>query len=370
MLRDVVGHHLGYNLALASAAVEQGWEPILVSHREFPGDLAAGNRCRPVFRTDWRAAPPVWSIRRMRLLRLLEHLSSRRFGSDLARLHGQAGADDILFVQMLAPRHFVQWLHWHAAQSPRPHLIMHLGYQPARFGTGAVKTALAGAAKVHLVTDSEKLAPAFAEVLGKKVHYLPHVISYDIPAPTDRPPGRPPVLLSLGNARREKGFAEIVEAASREAGKMIFRIQCHQPDPESARLLASGPAAGRAIEWIRTPLSDEAYLEQLTQADVLLLPYHLDYYKLRTSGVFCEARVAGKPVVATAGSWLGDRVAREGGGWLVPERDPGALAECLRAIPGGLAEKTREARAIAPGAREEFCRKRFVRDLLALAEME
>ena len=378
LLRDPIGHHLGYNLALADAAAELGHVPVLATHRAFPRDLADGREVHNIFRQDWRTAPPVWMSRNIRLLRVLEHFSTARFGADLAKIRRAVNKEDILFAQMLAPRHFIQWLGWFSSLPEPPRLAMHLGYQPARFGSAAVRAALDGLSaaarrRVCFITDSEKLVPAFEEILRTKVYHLPHVISFEIPAPEPRPPEPPLRLLSLGNARREKGFREIVQAAAllapwRAEGQLQFQIQCHHPDHESAGLLAAGRPGGSGLVWLEAALPDREYVAELVRADVLLLPYHLDYYASRTSGVFCEARVAGKPVVATAGSWMGDRVAREGGGWLVPERDPQALAACLKKIPSEFAGIAAEARALAENARREFCRRAFVRGLLELVE--
>jgi glycosyltransferase involved in cell wall biosynthesis len=378
MLRDPIGHHLGYNLALADAAAELGHGPVLATHREFPRDLAAGREVHGIFREDWRTAPPVWMSRNIHLLRVLEHFSARRFRADLTRIGGEVNKEDILFVQMLAPRHFIQWLGWFSSLPAPPRLAMHLGYQPARFGSPAVRDALDGLSpavrrRVNFITDSEKLVPAFEEVLHTEVHHLPHVISFEISPPEARPAEPPVQFLSLGNARREKGFSEIIQAVAllapqRSGGQLQFRIQCHHPDHESASLLAGGRPGGPGLTWLKTALPDREYVEELVQADVILLPYHLDYYASRTSGVFCEARVAGKPVVATEGSWMGDRVAREGGGWLVPDRDPSGLAACLEKIPSEFAMIAAEARALAENARLEFCRQAFVRGLLELVE--
>lgn len=373
LLVDVVGHHLGYNLALAGGAREAGWEPVLTTHRDFDPALAPGCEVRRIFRTDWRSAPPSWVARHMRLLRLLENLSAARFAADLRKLSTSVREDDVIFAQMIAPRHFLAWLRW-AEEFPR-RLVLHLGYQPARFGHPAVRAAwdaLPRAARenLHFVTDSERLTAPFSEILGTPVEYLPHIVERTFPEAAPREEGAPLRCLSLGNARREKGFSDIVQAArlleaGRKAGAISLTIQCHQPDSESARQLA-GQSDGPGLRWIREPLPDDAYAAELAAADVVLLPYHLDHYALRTSGVFCEARVAGKPMVGSEGSWLGGRLARDGGGWLVPERDPAALAACLREIPGTFAEVSEKARHLKEAATREFCPRTFVRRLLEI----
>ena len=76
--------------------------------------------------------------------------------------------------------------------------------------------------------------------------------------------------------------------------------------------------------------------------------------------------MAGKPVITTRGSWAGDRVQREGGGWLVEERDADSLTNVLRSLSMGFASRFPEAIALSFQAREEFHRHNFMRGMLDL----
>ena len=100
MLRDVVGHHLGYNLALADAAARAGVSPCLVAHRKFPLALAAGNACERIFRTDFRAAPAPWIASNHRLLGIQEAWCDRQFAADLRRFP-EVGKSDAIFANSL-----------------------------------------------------------------------------------------------------------------------------------------------------------------------------------------------------------------------------------------------------------------------------
>lgn len=375
LLKGSVGHHLGYNLALADAAMRAGVPVELLTHREFDPALDGGHAVRRIFRTDRRFDPPAWIARNQQLLKGLAAWSKFRFGRDLGRLP-QTGSSDALFAQMLAPRHFCEWLTWFRNHPDTPVLFLHLGYAPEKFTAREIARALLRITpkqkgRLFLVTDSEKLVPAFEEILKMKVHHLPHIISYEIPASAPRRESDPLVIFAPGNARREKGFREVFRAVealagSEESRNIRFVLQCHDPDPACAAILKGGPPPMPGVEWIPDPLSDEKYARSLVQADVILLPYHLDQYSKRTSGIFCEARVAGKPVITTRGSWAGDRIQREGGGWLVEERDADSLTKVLRSLSGEFASRLPEAVTLSFQAQKEFHRDSFMKGMLHL----
>ena len=381
LLNDVVGHHLGYNLALADAARGMGVPVELVTHRQFDSDLASGFEVIPLFHTDHRFAPPSLISQSQRMLSWLASWSACRFAWDLKGLPPMRSSDAV-FAQMLAPRHFLEWLKWFRRQSTPPVLFLHLGYSPEKFSSPEIALTIASLGRklqdrVFLVTDSEKLAPAFESILDESVHYLPHIISYDFPCPVSREGSQPLVIFVPGNARREKGFVEVCQAVKLlgDDGNnyaLSFVIQCHDPDAICGEILQSGICKEeggdriKGIEWIESPLSDDEYIRLLAQADVILMPYHLDCYARRTSGIFCEARVLGKPVITTRGSWAGDRVEREGGGWLVNEKDISSLARTLNAVPTEFVAKRTDAQRLADQSKNEFHREAFMRKLLEL----
>jgi glycosyltransferase involved in cell wall biosynthesis len=303
-------------------------------------------------------------------------ISAARFRQDLNRWGSTVGPDDLIFAQMIAPRHFHAWLAWFGARKNPPRLVLHLGYQPHRFDRDDIRRSLAALPeerrrRLTLVTDSEKLQQPFGQALRATVDYLPHIVGHRFADAVPARPSGPLCFFAPGNARKEKGFAELLEAIGlledlRGSDCVEFRVQCHEPDRFCADLLR-GTTSMNAVEYVNHALGDEDYFAQFAAADVLLVPYHLDHYAMRTSGVFCEARAAGKPVIATRGSWAGDRVAREGGGWLCAERSGGDLAECIRGAAGHWDVEAARAAALQAGAREEFSAGDFLRSLTATA---
>jgi glycosyltransferase involved in cell wall biosynthesis len=346
LLKDRIGHHLGYNLLLADAARRGGRDAVLLTHREFDRKLAQGHRVDRIFRNDWRSVPHPLAASFPRGMEILDLISGRRFANDLQRglPVEKMRRGDLILAQMLAPRHLECWLNWYEGLRGRsaPDLVFHLGYGAERFGGHAgVKAAWkrvrgGGVAKrVHFISDSESLADEYGGILCADVAVLPHVVDPDIKT-TDRERRDGPIhFVSLGNARLEKGFVDLVAALSLVSPDLLgrsvrFTIQCHQADAGSQEALNRLVKKDMpAVHLLHQDLGRREYLDLLASADVVLLPYHLDHYARRTSGVFCEALVAGKPVITTEGSWMSGEILRAGGGWLVPERNPERLAGAI-----------------------------------------
>ena len=114
-------------------------------------------------------------------------------------------------------------------------------------------------------------------------------------------------------------------------------------------------------------MDDDGYLQLLKDADVLLLPYHVDKYHDRTSGVFCEALTAGKPAITTEGSFLGLEVMREGTGWLVRDRDPDSVAQAIGRATSELELVAARCAELMPRYKPMFHPDTFVSQLLGLA---
>ena len=92
------------------------------------------------------------------------------------------------------------------------------------------------------------------------------------------------------------------------------------------------------VRFDGTYLSGPMLRQIVRDADVILLPY--DSRDQVTSGVLTEAVAAGKPVISTAFPHAVELLS-DGAGLLVPQRDPGALAQALRRVltEDGLADR-------------------------------
>lgn len=102
------------------------------------------------------------------------------------------------------------------------------------------------------------------------------------------------------------------------------------------------------VEFDARYLPGPALREVVRGADIVLLPY--DSVEQVTSGVLTEAVVAGKPVISTSFPHAVELLSG-GAGALVPQKDPGALADALELVltgDGVAAAMAAEARGLAP----------------------
>jgi glycosyltransferase involved in cell wall biosynthesis len=377
------GHHLGYNASIADSARRKGLDVQVLCARECDAELPGGFRMRRIFRRDLRNNPSPLLSRSRLALDILESLAKRRFESDLFRgiLPTDTGRDDIIFAEMLAPRNLAAWLRWlkDFPKGREPNLVLHLGYAAERFGASPDILRLLGSlqesaklSRARFVTDSGVLREKYQAILKQPVSLLPHVISRQA-SECYKSPGRPPHFAVLGNARQEKGFAEVLAAvdllnANGHPPDARFTLQSSDPDETSAAALINFRSAkAKSVSLIKRPLDDESYLQLLKDADVLLLPYHLDKYRDRTSGVFCEAMTSGKPVITTEGSFLGLEVKREGTGWLVRDYDPDSVAQAIRQATNELELVATRCANLMPRYKAMFHPDTFVSQLLGIA---
>jgi glycosyltransferase involved in cell wall biosynthesis len=377
------GHHVSYNGFIADSARRAGLDVRILCARECDAEVPGGFRMHRIFRKDWRSTPSTLLSRSRLALDILEILAKRRFQSDLLQGISRADVrrDDIIFAEMLAPRNLAGWLRWLKSfpKGREPTLALHLGYAAERFGANPELPQLLGSlrrsgklSRAQFVTDSDMLREKYQAILQQPVTHLPLVISRRT-SECYKPPGKPPHFACLGNARQEKGFAEILAAidilnADGRPPDARFTLQSSDPDAFSAAALSSfRSAAAKSVSLITRPLNDEGYLQLLKDADVLLLPYHADRYGDRTSGVLCEALTAGKPAITTEGSFLGLEVMREGTGWLVRDRDPKSVAQTIRRAICELQLVAARCAELMPRYKPMFHPDTFVSQLLSLA---
>lgn len=191
-----------------------------------------------------------------------------------------------------------------------------------------------GAAVVH----SPALAPMFAGLVPEdRIWPVPIGIEGmpELSAAGRQPTvshSRPPTVLYLGNLIATKGFLDVIAAAplvARQVPGVRFVVAgaySRSSDREQAERLMQDPEIRAVVELPGVVTGDTRY-ELMRDADVFVFP---TYFRLEGQpAVIVEAMSAGLPVVTTDQGAIRDTIVDGETGYLVPKRDPVALARRL-----------------------------------------
>lgn len=171
---------------------------------------------------------------------------------------------------------------------------------------------------VRLYTDTDALSAEYDEFAGEKLFGtlpIPHVR----PPSGQRPTNGPLVVSYLGDARPEKGFqhlsriAEAVRISLLETGRIRFRVQANfntvdgEPDcVVSRKLLERHPSS--QVELMTEAQSEEDHFRNIAESGLVLIPYDVNSYAERSSGIFAECAAMEVPSVVPSGTWMSRHV--------------------------------------------------------------
>jgi glycosyltransferase involved in cell wall biosynthesis len=140
---------------------------------------------------------------------------------------------------------------------------------------------------------------------------------------------RPPTVLYLGNLVESKGFLDVMAAAPLVARsvpgvRFIVAGAYFQPgDREQAERMMQDPEI-RAVVQLPGVVKGDTRFELMRDADLFVFP---TYYPIEGQPtVLLEAMSAGLPVVTTDQGAIRDTIVDGETGYLVPKRDPEAIA--------------------------------------------
>jgi glycosyltransferase involved in cell wall biosynthesis len=385
-LKKAGGHYLGYATRVAQASHEAGIETTVVANAQAEATLTGtGTRIVPALELDYwqEMCPPTGRDSYDHLAR-----SAERFAIALERIQQEEALldRDILFFPYINLAEVMGLARWRrqAGIAPRTVLLFRRDLDEqgidaaigARSGSSLLRQALAdlyaagGSERLRLFTDSDNLTEEHSQTLHRRFQTAPIPVDPALFVPRPARVGNTCTALYLGDARTEKGYAALPSIARTLRGdlssghlKMIiqsnFNVPGGEPGIAAARdLLSSLPN----VVLLRDAMNEAQYNEHLLSADLILLPYQVDRYISRTSGVLAEAICAGVPAIVPQGTWLADQVRRHGAGVVYQALDPEgpsrAVADALASLPAlrGRAEDRRAAYAHfhRPGRVVEF----------------
>jgi len=189
------------------------------------------------------------------------------------------------------------------------------------------------AARVRFGCPDPTAAEAYQQLLGRPVEALPAIQHATIPA-RDRSAATEPCVAFLGEQRFDKGYPlvpAIVEGllAANVPLRILVQNSWQQMEEQNAALQAIAARDPRLIVRIGTQTTP-GWQQQLSEADLIVLPYHASTYATTLSGVGAEAAANGIPQAMPAGTGLSRLVVDYGmPGVIFPVSEPAAVVKTV-----------------------------------------
>jgi glycosyltransferase involved in cell wall biosynthesis len=326
------GHDWELDTTIARLFAARGWKVSILAR----GDIAGAATMPGAEIIAWFAPPSVRGrskIHRMlprRLLATFKHLYGKLhrnpdsgYGRDCLRgIEKLAlGALDIFLIPTIHAGELISLgaalAGARAADLPAFHIV--LRREPEEVAMAHFPAALAALkpymGKIFFHADTEALSEAYRHY-GISVTTMPVLCDFASIHNHRRPPSREARKLAfLGGARTEKGFhflPEMIQQVRRihPCGRELeFHIHAfiatggENPDiADTLQKLACLPN----ITLYKGDLPQDAYLDLLAAADIVLLPYDAKVYPRRSSGILVQALAAGKVAIIPEGTWFSD----------------------------------------------------------------
>jgi glycosyltransferase involved in cell wall biosynthesis len=213
---------------------------------------------------------------------------------------------------------------------------------------------------LFFTAENEAIRTLYRKDFGIQTQILP--IPFDASGPHRTVKG--PVRVGFfGDSRYDKGFhllPRAIELCQRDGVDAEFIVQIHNSGWTKHTIEAE--AALRALQGVRLlegVLSSEDYVAWINRVDVILLAHDPVIFGMRASGIFTESVTAGRPVIASRGTFAGTSVENNQveGEVFAPHTSEALAAAIARLMPRLPACKARAAeraqnfaRSHSPGA--------------------
>lgn len=332
---------------------------------------------------------PAWAKPRSSARGISERRSARllnaSFAQDLATLPRDIWAPDKLVVVPGLSQNQLLGLVRHLASRPdsqRPRVICQLMFPPdwtpwgrtARLGAAIYRKAFRLAAPLigrclFLTAENAPIAALYRELYGIEARILPVPFGGTRPA---RPRSGRPTFGFLGYSKSDKGFHLLPQAIAlcRESGVAADFVVQVRHDGWEAPTVAAEQALRRldCVRLVAGVLNEQDFIAETDRIDAMLLPYDPVLFGLRGSGLFTQSVAAGRPVVASAGTFAGAEIARgAAAGEVFSPYDAPALAAAIMRLTPRLAESRMRAAHLAEAFARDHSAETYVDVLLAHA---
>ena len=253
-------------------------------------------------------------------------LVNQGFEQDLGSLPQDVwNPDNLIVVTAISQNQISGLIRFLRARPPDqlPHVVCQLMFAPtwvpwgqvSQYGEQFYRDAFAMAAplldrSLFFTTENDAMRALYSQDFGIHTKILP--IPFGAPVRQRAEKDCKSRLGFFGYSRSDKGFhllPRAIELCQRHGLDVEFIIQIQhggweQQTTDTERALR----ALRGVHLVEGILPSEEYEAWTEQIDVMLLPYDPVTFGLRGSGIFTESVAAGRPIIASKGTFAGNSV--------------------------------------------------------------
>jgi glycosyltransferase involved in cell wall biosynthesis len=312
----------GFQALDQSIAVELGATPHFQRSLYEGVDLSRGEKCLRSVAAIFRGAQAVCSIRSERKTWAA---LNETFERDLGALPQGIWSSDNLVIVPAISQNQIMGLIRYLLRQPRellPRVICQLMFPPgwtpwghvSVYGEQFYRDAFGLAAPLigralFFTTENEAMAALYRKDFGIETKILP--IPFGGSPRTENREDTAQVGF-FGYSKCDKGFhllPRAIELCRRARLEAEFIVQIQHSGWEQATIEAERALrALKGVRFVEGVLTSAEYAAWTSQIDVILLPYDPITFGLRGSGIFTESVVAGRPLVASRGTFAGTSI--------------------------------------------------------------
>lgn len=372
---DFSGHNAAYALAIKDEWVRRGRSFTIYANRRIDSALAGFNDIVPAFTVKSSSLHRIGFGRGMGRMGQVMRLVYSNFAHGWALIKKVAIRRDcsVVLIAGISPRVTLAYLVWliYLSLTGRRTTVVILLHDRAPWFAGIEFRLLRIAGyrqKIRLAAQSPRIAEDFRVRFGHTISAMP-TPQVSLCREKTRAArllqggGGRLNLVYLGLASSAKGFGFLVDAITSPemmeylASVVKFTIQ-YNPIAGDGIAESAGQRLLKVCEEsdmfgvICGSLANDAYENELENADAILLPYNPLNYRFIQSGIVTQAIAAGKPLLVSAGTTLEQEMQLHGTGISFKYGSIASLREALRQVIGRIDVLSSEAEMRALGYRQ------------------
>lgn len=170
-----------------------------------------------------------------------------------------------------------------------------------------------------------------------------------------------------GSLRLEKGYDLSLSAIEKLLSKsdvFNFKLRVGLNGRLNKEINSMRKRVSDKVEFVDGVLSDDEFIDFISGADIVVLPYRVSEFSTRTSGIMADCIMLKKPVVAAKSTWMGNIIERESNGEVYTDEDVDSMVEKILVVAANIESYKDSSNRLNKAWRNECHVNNFIKQVL------